>query len=69
MMYFLFTLIGLIIGILIRDIKCKVIEKTESFNFEEWKGGFNKGGTQFIESISMKEKFLKANNIDDILNE
>ena len=55
--------IGIIIGVLVRYIKCHISEKVKKYkeSFDDC------GETQFIESVSFKEKFNKANNITDVL--
>ena len=55
--------LGLILGILIRDIKCGVVKTIQDIE----KTQQNKGETQFIESISFKEKFKNAKNVSDLL--
>ncbi len=65
MIYFF---LGLIVGILVRDIKCKSIEITEQIkNFIKEEKEVNGSGAQFIESVSAKEKFDNAKTIDDII--
>lgn len=60
--------VGIIIGLLVRDVKLKTAEKFE--NYKEWKktNGIFFGKAQFGEPISEKEKWENANNIDDLLN-
>ena len=62
MIYFI---LGVIVGILIRDIKCK----SSNFIEEVRKNQENKGETQFFEPMSTQEKFKNAKNIDDILED
>ena len=56
-------ILGVITGLLLRDIKCgceKGLEKIE-------KTIRSKEKAQFLEPITVKEKFEKAKTIDDIL--
>lgn len=57
-------LLGVIIGLLLNPVKGKVVEK--AVLIKETK--LPKAKTQFVEPISGKEKFEKANNISDLLN-
>lgn len=59
----LFSL-GLIVGILVRDIKIKSIETFEQYK----KNQENKGKAEFFESVTPKEKFDNAITVDDLLN-
>ena len=61
-MIFITFLLGVIIGILVRDIKfetLKIIENHQEKKIEK--------SAQFLEPITIKEKFNNANIIDDIL--
>jgi hypothetical protein len=61
-MNLLFLCIGISIGLLINHSKVgKVIEKIKDVEIIPKKA-------QFIEPISLKEKFDKAKSVDDILN-
>lgn len=57
--------LGVILGILLRDIKTKVIRSNDPLSAAI--RGYYHGSTQFIEPVSKKEKFDQANSIDDIL--
>lgn len=58
----LFSL-GLIIGLLIRDIKCHTLHAIEKYK----KSQENKEDAQFFEPKSMKDKFNEATSFDDLL--
>lgn len=62
-MNFVYFCLGLIIGILIRDIKYEVVNKTQELKktFE------SKGETQFLDPVTTAEKFKEAKSIDDII--
>lgn len=62
---FISFILGLIVGILIRDIKCKTIENVEKIK-EFPKKIHNKYAT-FLEPISKEEKWDNALTIDDLL--
>lgn len=55
---------GIILGVLVRDIKTKVVEAKEQIQ----KSIADKGEVQFIEPISMQEKFKNAKSVDDIIS-
>ena len=57
---FIIFLLGVIIGILVRDIKFTTIKYTDKIKKKNDK-------TQFLDSIPFEEKFNKANNITDII--
>ena len=57
---FIIFLLGVIIGILVRDIKFTTTKYTEKIKKRNEK-------TQFLDSVSFEEKFNKANNITDII--
>ena len=54
--------LGIIIGLLLNPIKTKIVEQIDDFR------EVPQGKTQFLESITPKEKWDKAKNINDILN-
>jgi uncharacterized protein Yka (UPF0111/DUF47 family) len=56
--------LGLIVGILIRDIKIETINKIDNFKKKQE----NKGSSKFFEPISQKEMFESANSLEDLLN-
>jgi len=55
---------GIILGILIRDIKFETIKIIEEIK----KSNKNKEETKFFEPLSEKERFEKASNINELLN-
>lgn len=59
----LYALIGIIIGILVRDIKFHSLKKVEKLKeyFEK------EEHTEFFEPMSYKEKFKNAQSIDDLI--
>ena len=57
---FIIFLLGVIIGILVRDIKFTTTKYTEKIKKRNEK-------TQFLDSVSFEEKSNKANNITDII--
>lgn len=63
-MYFVIFALGLIIGILVRDIKYQTIEtfKKVQETLE------NKPETQFIEPVTKEEAFKNSKTVDDIIN-
>lgn len=61
MIYFL---LGIIIGILVRDIKYKFITTVESIQ-EDLKPI---EPTQFFEPVTLEEKWNKAKSVDDLLD-
>lgn len=63
-MQFVIFLLGLIVGILVRDIKLKTLEKIENFK----KTQENKGETKFFEPVTDKEKWDNAQTVDDLLD-
>jgi hypothetical protein len=62
MIYFI---LGIILGVLVRDIKCKGIEIIQGLETKEFKN--EKGKVQFLGPITYEEKFNSANNISDVL--
>lgn len=54
--------LGVIVGLLLNPAKTKVIEKLEKYK------EIPKGETKFFESMTDKEKWNKAKNINDLLN-
>ena len=59
----IYLLLGIIIGHQLREIKfegIKIITKTKDV--------FNKEESQFIESVSFKEKWKEAEEVGDLLN-
>lgn len=54
---------GLIIGMMVRDIKTNTIESIE----KHVSYGASGGSAQFFESVSDREKFKSANSIDDLI--
>ena len=60
----LYFLLGLILGILIRDIKVKTLHQIERMKEERE----TKGGAQFFESMNFRERFDKAKNLEDLLD-
>ena len=62
-MPFIYFILGLIVGILVRDIKFKTLETIDSVkkNIED------KGQAQFIEPVTPKEAFRGANTVDQLL--
>ena len=55
-------ILGIILGVLIRDIKFEALKAEE--RLEKWVKGEK---VQFIEPISIQERFHEAKNIDDML--
>jgi len=62
-MSFIYFILGVILGLLIREIKVKTLNEVEEIKHNSE----NKGHAQFFESVSFKEKFNKSNNISEIL--
>lgn len=60
MIYFI---LGIIVGILVRDIKTKTVLYVDRLA----KDHESKGQAQFIESKSMREKFDEAVDVEDLL--
>lgn len=58
MIYFI---LGIIVGLLINPTKEKITKYMETINKDDW------GKSQFIEPISLEEKFKKSKNIDEML--
>lgn len=56
----LFLVLGIIIGLLLNPAKEKIVEKIETRTIFREKA-------QFVESVSGKEKFEKAEEINDLL--
>ncbi len=63
MIYFI---LGIILGLLIRDIKFTVVKKVDDIKerYEESK----QHPAQFFEPITLKEKFNSATSVDDLLD-
>lgn len=64
MVYFL---LGVIIGILVRDIKFQSMQVYKKVNEYDWQSDVSYS-TQFLESKSVREKFDEATGIDDLLD-
>ena len=58
MIYFI---LGIIVGLLVNPSKEKVV------NYIKVKKSSEKGTTQFIDPISIEEKFKKSKNIDEFI--
>lgn len=60
----LYALIGIVIGILVRDIKFHSLKKVEQVreHFDK-----KEQHTEFFEPVSYKEKFENAKTLDDLI--
>lgn len=61
MIYFI---LGIILGVLIRDIKYSVVSKID----EVKKHYENTGSAQFFDPITKEEKWKKARSVEDLLD-
>lgn len=59
----IYFFLGLIVGILVRDIKVQTIKKAQEYKEKQE----NKGEVQFVNPISLKEQHESAKNIEDLL--
>jgi hypothetical protein len=63
----LYTLLGIIIGMLIRDIKFQTIKLVDKSK-EKIETMFKNETSQFVEPVSFRDKFDEATSIDDLLD-
>ncbi len=64
-MQFIIFILGVILGVLIRDIKFEISKKFKQVHDLI----VPQGKVQFIEPIPFKEKFQNSKSINDLLNE
>lgn len=64
-MNIIYLALGIVIGILVRDIKCKTVSICENIIQKALNPTEEK--TQFIDSVSNKELFDSSKTIDDLI--